>query len=237
MWWLAIGTSSEVSSVISMRISSGAMTNAWWELAPGKVFNPAARHLSSEACRSLMRNPMWPITLPSVPPVGSAFLRRISTSGNLMTSMSPSLTGAPPRAVQKTQWAWRSRTFMCRCPMETPAALGAGSWDQAAEVMERRKIAEVRVRIYIEPLVCHLSRFRSMACDGLGQENDDGRRPDRRVLSGKGERARLPVDAKAGDGVAALVAAIEESAGRIDGEAARIIAAGPLLSDEGQGSI
>src|ERR1019366_2681870 len=73
-----------------------------------------------------------------------------------MTSISPSLTGVPPRVVQKTRWASGSCTFRCRCPMETPAALGAGNWPHAVETRQRRKIAEVRVRISIESLVCHL---------------------------------------------------------------------------------
>jgi len=40
--------------------------------------------------------------------------------------------------------------------METPAALGAGNWLNVVETRQRRKIAEVRIRISIESSVCHL---------------------------------------------------------------------------------
>jgi antitoxin ParD1/3/4 len=40
--------------------------------------------------------------------------------------------------------------------METPAALGAGNWAHAPEARQRRKIAEVGIRISIESSVCHL---------------------------------------------------------------------------------
>lgn len=40
--------------------------------------------------------------------------------------------------------------------METPAALGAGNWPNVVETRQRRKIAEVRIRISMESLVWHL---------------------------------------------------------------------------------
>jgi hypothetical protein len=47
-------------------------------------------------------------------------------------------------------------------------------------------------------------------------------------LAGEGEVAGFPVDAESGDGVASLIAHVEEIACGIDVEAARIIASCPI---------
>ena len=54
------------------------------------------------------------------------------------------------------------------------------------------------------------------------------------VMAGEGEAAGLAIHAEDGDVVAALVAAVEEPAGRVEGEAARIVPARPFLADERQ---
>jgi len=51
------------------------------------------------------------------------------------------------------------------------------------------------------------------------------------------EAARFAIDAKDRDIVAALIAAVEELAGRVDVEAARIIPSRPLVADVRQDSI
>src|SRR3712207_6262694 len=53
-------------------------------------------------------------------------------------------------------------------------------------------------------------------------------------MAREGEPPRLAVHFESGDVVAALVAAVEEAAGRIEAEAARVAAAGPLFSDVAQ---
>jgi hypothetical protein len=51
-------------------------------------------------------------------------------------------------------------------------------------------------------------------------------------LSGEREGARLPIHSKAGDGVASLIAGVQETARGIDRETARIVAARPFLTGE-----
>ena len=65
-------------------------------------------------------------------------------------------------------------------------------------------------------------------------EDDDGRSSDGGVAIRKGQSAGGAIDAKAGDCIGALVAAIEEFSAWIDGEAAGIIAAGPGFACKGQ---
>ena len=66
------------------------------------------------------------------------------------------------------------------------------------------------------------------------EEDDNRRGANRSVLAGKGEAARLPVDAEAGDRVAPLVARVKEITRGIDVKAARIIASRPGLAGKSQ---
>ena len=51
------------------------------------------------------------------------------------------------------------------------------------------------------------------------------------VVAGEGEAAGLAIHPEDGDVVAALVAAVEEPAGRVEGETARVIPARPFFAD------
>src|SRR5262249_6577493 len=66
------------------------------------------------------------------------------------------------------------------------------------------------------------------------EEDDDRRVADGGVVAGEGEDAGLAVDPEAGDVVAPLIAAIEELAGGVEVETARVAPAGPLFPDVGQ---
>ena len=66
------------------------------------------------------------------------------------------------------------------------------------------------------------------------EEDDDRRIADGGVMAGEGEAAGLAIHAEDGDVVAPLIAAVEELAGGIEVEAARIVPARPFLADEGQ---
>src|SRR5262249_9471003 len=63
-------------------------------------------------------------------------------------------------------------------------------------------------------------------------EGNHGWITDRREVAGRGEMAGFRVDAKRGDVVAALIAAGEELAGGVEGEAAGIVSAGCGFADE-----
>src|SRR4051812_24278603 len=63
------------------------------------------------------------------------------------------------------------------------------------------------------------------------QENNAGRIADRYVLARKREAACFAIHAKDSDIVPALIATIEELAGGVEIEAARIAAARPLFPD------
>jgi hypothetical protein len=78
------------------------------------------------------------------------------------------------------------------------------------------------------------SRHRSSASLCQIKENDDRRIADGDVVACEVEAAGFAIDSKDGDIVAALIAAVEELAGGIDVEAARIVPARPLLADIGQ---
>ena len=62
------------------------------------------------------------------------------------------------------------------------------------------------------------------------EEGDVGRIANRGVVPGEGEGARLAVDLEDGEVVATLVAAVEESAGGVDAETARVVATRPFLA-------
>src|SRR5208282_4922183 len=64
------------------------------------------------------------------------------------------------------------------------------------------------------------------------RKHDDRGRAYRGVLTGEPEGACFPVDSKGGNRVASLIAGVEETAGGIDGEAARIVAARPFFARE-----
>src|SRR6516225_2625837 len=68
------------------------------------------------------------------------------------------------------------------------------------------------------------------------EENDDRRIANGAVKAGEGEAAALAVHAKHGDVVTSLIAAIEELAGRVEVEAARIVPARPFFPDICQGA-
>src|SRR6266545_2232098 len=83
------------------------------------------------------------MTEPALPPEGSPLRTITSTSGNLKTSSDPSFTGVPPSvSTQNLRCASGSRPVRCRCPIETPAWLGAGTCraSAAASVIEAAKI-------------------------------------------------------------------------------------------------
>ena len=65
-------------------------------------------------------------------------------------------------------------------------------------------------------------------------EDDAGWVADWREVAGEGKAAGFLVDVKRGDVVAALVAAGEELAGGVEGEAAGIVSAGCRFADEGE---
>src|SRR5437588_10910083 len=63
------------------------------------------------------------------------------------------------------------------------------------------------------------------------EENDDRRIADGGVMAGEVEAAGFAVHTKHGDVVTALIAAIEELAGGVEVEAARIVPACPFFAD------
>jgi hypothetical protein len=67
------------------RVASGACTSFSGNQIPANRLDPVAVALLAQV-------PL-PTTEPSVPPVGSAFLRKTSAPGNFMTSLEPSLIG------------------------------------------------------------------------------------------------------------------------------------------------
>src|SRR5438105_81074 len=69
------------------------------------------------------------------------------------------------------------------------------------------------------------------------EENDDRRIADGRVMAGEVEAAGFAVHTEHGDVVPALIAAIEELAGGLEVEAARIAPACPFFPDMGQGAV
>ena len=69
------------------------------------------------------------------------------------------------------------------------------------------------------------------------EEDDDRRIADGSVMAGEGQAARFAVHAKDGDVVAALVAGVEEPAGGVAVEAARVVPTRPFLAHEGQPAV
>src|SRR5713226_502219 len=69
------------------------------------------------------------------------------------------------------------------------------------------------------------------------EENDDGRIADGGVMAGEVEAAGFAVHTEHGDVVTSLIAAIEELAGGVETEAARIVPACPFFPDICQGAI
>jgi len=70
----------------------------------------------------------------------------------------------------------------------------------------------------------------------LSEKDDDRRGPNRRVLPGECQIASCPIYSEGCDGVAPLITRVEEIPGRINIEAPRVIAPGPLLSHKRQGA-
>ena len=68
------------------------------------------------------------------------------------------------------------------------------------------------------------------------EEHDARRVADGGEVAGEAEAAGLAVHAESGDVVAPLVAAVQERAGGVEGEAPRVAPAGPLLPDVFQGA-
>src|SRR2546427_8562199 len=73
-----------------------------------------------------------------------------------------------------------------------------------------------------------LSRLREI------EEDDDRRIADGGVMAGEHQAARFVIHAEGSDVFAALVAHVEELAGGVEGEAARVVPARPFLAHEGQ---
>src|SRR5580700_2915984 len=66
------------------------------------------------------------------------------------------------------------------------------------------------------------------------EEHDARRVADRGVVTGKLQPARFAIDVEHRDVVAPLVAAVKESAARVEVETARIVPAGPFVGDEAE---
>src|SRR5581483_276957 len=75
----------------------------------------------------------------------------------------------------------------------------------------------------------HVSIPRLLALSPQVEEHDGRGVADRRVVAREAQAARRPVHAEDGQVVAALVAAVEEAARRVEVEAARVVPALPLL--------
>src|SRR5438309_9381993 len=73
-----------------------------------------------------------------------------------------------------------------------------------------------------------LSRLREI------EEDDDRRIADGGVMAREGQAARFAIHAEGGDIVAALITGVKELGGGGDVEAARVVAARPVLAHEGQ---
>src|SRR2546426_7907659 len=73
-----------------------------------------------------------------------------------------------------------------------------------------------------------LSRLREI------EEDDDRRIADGGVMAGEGQAALFLIHTEDSDVVAALIAGIEEPAGGVEVEAARVVPACPFLAHEGQ---
>ena len=69
------------------------------------------------------------------------------------------------------------------------------------------------------------------------EENDTRRIADGGVMAGEAQAARCAVHTEHGDVVIALIAAIEELAGGVEVEAARIASACPFFPDTGQRAV
>ena len=80
------------------------------------------------------------------------------------------------------------------------------------------------------------NRWRSTSL-GKIEEHDVRRVPDGSIMAGEREAAGLAIRAKYRDVVRSLIAAIEEPAGQVEGEAAGVVPACPLLANERQGSV
>src|SRR5882762_2569494 len=95
---------------------------------------------------------MCPTTDPTegVVAVGSPFLKRIRTPGNLNTSFAPSLPGTPPIAVQNFLPASTSCTIKWTWPMLTPASLGGASCAHDVRAGHRIATARKRISFFIE---------------------------------------------------------------------------------------
>src|SRR6266550_5960902 len=66
------------------------------------------------------------------------------------------------------------------------------------------------------------------------QEHDHRRAADGRVPACEPQLRAAPVDPECRDVVGSVIAHVHEIPGRLDGEMARVIAAGPLLGEQGQ---
>ena len=69
------------------------------------------------------------------------------------------------------------------------------------------------------------------------EENDDRRIADGSVMAGEAEAAGFAVHTEGGNVVATLITTIEELAGRVEVEAARIIPTGPFFPGKCQGAV
>ena len=95
------------------------------------------------------------------------------------------------------------------------------------------------VRDFLAQRAFDFSRSRPVISTRLLQieEYDDRRIPDGYVMAGEVEAAGFTIHPEDGDVVAALIAAIEELAGRVEAKAARIVPARPFFADVGQSPI
>ena len=93
-----------------------------------------------------------------------------------------------------------------------------------------------RAADFIETVAAAFMLLKHVISTRLGEieEDDDRRIADGGVMAGEGEAAGLAIHPEDGDVVAALIAAIEELAGGVEVEAARIVPARPFFADERQ---
>src|SRR5688572_27981504 len=68
------------------------------------------------------------------------------------------------------------------------------------------------------------------------EKHDHGRIADRGEMAGEGKASGPWIPAEGSDGIASLVARVEEIPAGIGIEAARVVPTGPFLSSEGEGS-
>src|SRR5579875_371569 len=97
----------------------------------------------------------------------------------------------------------------------------------------KRKIVFSRPKIRVH----EIRRIDKIPHAKSGQENDDSRGADGRVLVGESQAACLLIDPESRHGVATLIAGKEEIARWVQGDAARVVPAGPFFTNVSERAI